>query len=722
MNLEPSAVSTTPSPSLQAIPNCLRSLKRWIRWRWDSDDKRPCAWDSGHWTDYHTQNEWRAFADVCQHPKVNDSGTGVSFAQPIILDGHRLLALDLDACRCKDTGTIEPWAKELIDHCKRSYTEVTPSGQGLRIWVKVKHYPEMRKTDFTPRLLTRAPGTTKQVECQVFGGKSPGFVTVTGSRLPNVHQDVLEIENLDWWGKVFTLGATDGPIKNGTHELPKGIGEPPALAVVRDTVRSTERGRLLMDRAWQGKPGYENWKSNSEAFAALENEVVRAAHWHGDLALRFLLQECPRWSDPGVRECYSREDWVKGDLLRVAPSRPPFEALEVLDEAEGVEGVEGVRPAKVVNTEGLLVPAGEFGKQAAQQMFLVKGLIARTGVTQFFGDPASGKTPFVMSLALAVASGQGTWFGHRVLRKGLVIYMVGEDRAGVGHRLLAECKVRGLDPDELGKTLLFTSRPGQLMSAEDTQRWVEAIRKAQEVAGGMEVALVVIDTQAQNFGPGDENAFKDMNQFLHNLEAMSNMLDCSLTMVHHTGHMNKDRGRGHSAMEGFVSSRFEVVKSETESGAVVTTATDHKHKNWEQPEALRGTLVPVVRYKDEDGDPVTAITLREDGGNLFDNEEEVVAVVTAVAKMGADASIRAVAADTKLSRRAAESGLRKAVVAGLIKVSGAEFSKRTYSLTALGVESVSERKLGVARHTKLEPINFGVAQDEWATLSHLGLE
>lgn len=683
----------------------MRSTARWIRWslEYEEDEagnrkatKKPhgSIYDRKRWMDWETAKT---------QPRTVGHGIGFNFAEPVENETHRLMAFDLDACRDKDTGVIEQWAVDFVKHCGHSYTEVTPSGQGLRTFVWVPKATSFHKTRFWPIGAARPAGTTKKIECQAFGDPDhAGYVTVTGDHLPGSTAEPVQIDDLSWFGPMFGRLPGDGPKAGDATELPKGFEPLPTVAEVAQRVRSTDEGRKLADH----EIDKEQFPSDSEAFAALTRVATTAAYYDGELVKKFLLRECPRWSDPGVKAKFSREDWVVGDLLRTMPSKPPFTALP----PEPVTA-----PATVaISTDGLLVPAGEFARGAAQQLFLVKNLIARTGVTQFFGDPASGKTPFVMSLAITVANGAATWFGRKVMRKGVVIYMVGEDRAGVGHRLLAECKARGIDPDELGKTLLFTTKPGQLMSAEDTQRWVLAIQRA---AAGREVALVVVDTQAQNFGPGDENAFKDMNQFLHNLEAMTGVLDCAIAMVHHTGHMNKDRGRGHSAMEGFLTSRFEVVKSELENGTVVTTASDHKHKNWEKPEPLRGTLVPVVRYTDEDGEVVTAITLQEQGVSIFDNEDDVVAVVKALVDRGAETSIRALATAVDRHHRDVVKALRKAVTAGLISESKGKGGKISYPVTALGLEAVCKGSVQVRQNGWRTPNSEVSAPSEMA---HLG--
>jgi hypothetical protein len=84
--------------------------------------------------------------------------------------------IDLDHCRDPETGIIEPWAQEIIDRLA-SYTEISPSGTGVHIWVKGKLPPgRRRKRNFeaydSDRYLTltgyHVEGTPLTIEpCQV---------------------------------------------------------------------------------------------------------------------------------------------------------------------------------------------------------------------------------------------------------------------------------------------------------------------------------------------------------------------------------------------------------------------------------------------------------------------------------------------------------------------------------------------------------------------------
>jgi hypothetical protein len=49
--------------------------------------------------------------------------------------GPPYVGIDLDKCRNAETGVIEPWAEEIIEKLN-SYTEISPSGTGIHIWVK----------------------------------------------------------------------------------------------------------------------------------------------------------------------------------------------------------------------------------------------------------------------------------------------------------------------------------------------------------------------------------------------------------------------------------------------------------------------------------------------------------------------------------------------------------------------------------------------------------
>ena len=73
---------------------------------------------------------WGTYEDAVQSAK--DFGCGVGLMLGPNGDGVDIVAFDLDDCRNPDTGELAPWAQELVKRAN-SYTEKTPSGNGLRI-------------------------------------------------------------------------------------------------------------------------------------------------------------------------------------------------------------------------------------------------------------------------------------------------------------------------------------------------------------------------------------------------------------------------------------------------------------------------------------------------------------------------------------------------------------------------------------------------------------
>jgi hypothetical protein len=86
-----------------------------------------------------------------------------------------LVGFDIDGCRNSQNGEITEWAWRLIK-CLHSYTEVTPSGTGVRVWV-IGDLPEGRRV-FS---LSPSVGYGDKVRVEVF---SQGrYFTITGDRI-----------------------------------------------------------------------------------------------------------------------------------------------------------------------------------------------------------------------------------------------------------------------------------------------------------------------------------------------------------------------------------------------------------------------------------------------------------------------------------------------------------------------------------------------------------
>lgn len=117
------------------IPEELKALAQWVVWRWvERNGKRTkplfnphdgYAASSTNPTTWGTFDEALAWSSA--HPEF-----GVGF---VFTAGDPFAGIDLDHCRDADTGEIASWARAIIGRLK-SYTEVSPSGTGVKIIVR----------------------------------------------------------------------------------------------------------------------------------------------------------------------------------------------------------------------------------------------------------------------------------------------------------------------------------------------------------------------------------------------------------------------------------------------------------------------------------------------------------------------------------------------------------------------------------------------------------
>ena len=82
-----------------------------------------------------------------------------------------------------------------------------------------------------------------------------------------------------------------------------------------------------------------------------------------------------------------------------------------------------------------LLHIGEVVSDIRPPEYLIDGVCEDGTLGEVFGDPGSYKTFIILSMMLSVASGL-PWYGHAV-KKGPVIYVIGEGRQGVARRLAA---------------------------------------------------------------------------------------------------------------------------------------------------------------------------------------------------------------------------------------------------------------------------------------------
>lgn len=119
--------------NFQNIPQELKKIEQWIHWKYEtrkSKPTKPPVSNQGKKIDAQNPQNWhkfeRAKALLAQNKKL--SGIGL-----VLTSELGLVGIDLDDCFDKQ-GDVEQWAKDIVQRVA-SYTETSPSGNGLRIFV-----------------------------------------------------------------------------------------------------------------------------------------------------------------------------------------------------------------------------------------------------------------------------------------------------------------------------------------------------------------------------------------------------------------------------------------------------------------------------------------------------------------------------------------------------------------------------------------------------------
>jgi hypothetical protein len=130
------------APNLEVLSNGflgeLRQREQWVNWRVEFRDGKWTKPPIGKCNDPRTWKSFDAVVTLYQAQPQKIAGIGLVFAPDCPYCG-----VDIDDCCAPETKIIAPWALSIIKSI-RSYTEVSPSGTGVKIicrgkWPGVKH-------------------------------------------------------------------------------------------------------------------------------------------------------------------------------------------------------------------------------------------------------------------------------------------------------------------------------------------------------------------------------------------------------------------------------------------------------------------------------------------------------------------------------------------------------------------------------------------------------
>lgn len=132
----PQALAVEPA----GIPAELRECSQWVAWRYERRGEKwtkvPIDPKTGRMASSTDAATWASFDEAfALYQRGAADGVGFVFSTDDPFCG-----VDLDDCLDQASGDLLPWAAEIV-RALNSYTEVSPSGTGVKIYVRAKLPP-----------------------------------------------------------------------------------------------------------------------------------------------------------------------------------------------------------------------------------------------------------------------------------------------------------------------------------------------------------------------------------------------------------------------------------------------------------------------------------------------------------------------------------------------------------------------------------------------------
>lgn len=270
---------------------------------------------------------------------------------------------------------------------------------------------------------------------------------------------------------------------------------------------------------------------------------------------------------------------------------------------EGVEEVRRqIKSSEPEQRKGFrLVPLANIEPKPPE--YIVDKYLERDNLVVVFGDPATAKSFVGVNMACCVGS-ETPFHGHPVL-SGPVVYIAGEGQSGIARRFMAWGLRHGIDYRTL--PVFVSMVPAAMCDEEGALLVLDAIKDMDP-----KPVLVIFDTLARNFGPGDENSTADMGRFIGNADRIRAICGAAVLIIHHSGHGDKTRARGAMALKAGVDAEYHLTRDDMG----VITMKNLKMKDAPPPEPIsfriRSVELPLTR---DDGKPVTSAVLDDLAGH-----------------------------------------------------------------------------------------------------------
>jgi hypothetical protein len=425
------------------LPEELVGMKQWIFWRAVEKDgkiaKIPCD-KNGNPVDCNLTENQHSFEYVVERVKLSQKANtvlGIGF----VFIGNGISGVDIDHC-IDENGRLSEEAREVIEKFN-SYTEISPSGNGVHIIVK-GDLPESAREN-----KKHLGGKKRNYEVYSSGR----YFTITGDVYGEQSKLKIGKKKLLWFWERYIRRNSGVAIKEPEVWLDSETKPEKIIARIEETYDG-EEFKSLMD----GNVS----EFNSQSEADLRLLVILAKHCQGN---RWLMEKVFELS-----QLSKRRKWQRRKDYR---ERSIDKALEF---------VKSNLASPQVRKELKVYSAAELEKQTLPEMsWIIEGLLPE-GLVIFGGKPKKGKSWLALKIALACARGK-KFFGQEV-REREVLYLGLED----GPRRLRDRLLKLAKGKDLPEKLLIADASQNETVCNGGVESIEAFLDSNE-----SVKLVIID-------------------------------------------------------------------------------------------------------------------------------------------------------------------------------------------------------------------------------------
>lgn len=498
------------------VPEEIKELKAWVCWKKEVDPSRPNGFKKlpiNPSTGFNARSNepltWTDF-DTAYNKMLAMKYDGIGF----MFSGSGYVGIDIDHCM-KD-GELSDFAQEIISTL-HSYTEVSPSGEGIHIICKGTMPTGGNRND------------SKGLEMYARGR----YFTVTGNVLQGYEticdcQDEIEVVHNKHIKKQASLKSENATLANNQKILvsPKDNKK---MVVPNDNQAIIE----LASRSKQGDKFMQIYNGNWQG--------VYESHSQADQGFCNMLAFWTRCDDQQMDSIF-RESGLMRDKWDEMHGVATYGSMTITKAIEGCTNMYEPEETALKNKEQISRNIDSLNKEhlttiSAEELqnkdippieFIVADLLPQ-GLSLLASPPKYGKSWWVLDLCLSVSIGQ-SFLNHNTKKSGC-LYLALED---------SERRLQ----DRMNKILHQQKAPSNFDYATTAKDLNNGLMEQLEqyIKDHKDTALIVIDTlqKIRTGGTSNKNAYASDYEDMAKLKTFADKHNLCLLVVHHLRKMKDD--------------------------------------------------------------------------------------------------------------------------------------------------------------------------------------